>query len=176
MDIAILLLRLVVGLLMAGHGAQKLFGWFGGPGPRGTAGFVESLGWRPARAFALLLGATELLGGLALAVGLATPLAAAALIAVLANAAWVVHRRHGLWNTAGGWEYPLVLITAALALAYTGAGRYSLDHLFGWSLSGTRWGLTALALGVAGWLTGEVARVWGNRRAHQVEHRAGQPA
>jgi putative oxidoreductase len=158
------------------HPGRRDTGWFGGPGPQGTARFVASLGWRPARAFALLLGATELLGGLALGVGLATPLAAAALIAVLANAAWVVHRRHGLWNSAGGWEYPLVLITAALALAYTGAGRFSLDHVLGWQLGGTRWGLTALALGVVGWLSGELTRLWGTHRPGLVDHEAGQAA
>jgi putative oxidoreductase len=169
MDVGLLMLHGAIGLIMAGHGAQKLFAWFGGQGVQATTGFVAKLGWRPARAFAVLLGAAELLGGLALAVGFATPLAAAAIIAVLANAAWVVHRRNGLWN-AGGYEYPLALIASAVSLAFTGPGRYSLDHLIGWNLSGVEWGVAALALGALGWLLGTAAR-------HiQQEHPVGQPA
>jgi putative oxidoreductase len=78
------------------HGAQKLFGWFSGHGIQGTADFLESLGWRPGRTFAILLGCAELAGGLALAFGAGTPVAAGVVIAVLANAAWVVHRPNGL--------------------------------------------------------------------------------
>jgi putative oxidoreductase len=177
MNIGLLLLRVVVGLVMAGHGAQKLFGWFGGLGIKGTAGFVESLGWRPARVFALLLGAAELIGGLTLAVGFANPFAAATIIAVLANAACVVHRRNGLWNTAGGYEYPLVLIAAAVALAWTGPGLYSLDHMLGWTRAGTLGGLLALGLGVLGWLGGLAAREWAAHSAHHNAGRTlGQPA
>ncbi|MEU0094848.1 DoxX family protein [Kribbella sp. NPDC006257] len=168
MDVGLLLLHAVVGLIMAGHGAQKLFGWFGGHGVRGTAGFVESLGWRPARPFALALGVAEFVGGLALAIGFATPLAAAALIAVLANAAWTVHRPNGLWNTAGGYEFPLALIAASAALAFTGPGVYSLDHALGWNLSGDEWGLTALALGALGWLVGTAARSWVSRHSDRT--------
>jgi putative oxidoreductase len=170
MDVGLLVLHAAVGLIVAGHGAQKLFAWFGGQGVQGTTGFVEKLGWRPARAFALLLGAAELVGGLALAVGFATPLAAAAIIAILANAAWVVHRPNGLWNAAGGYEYPLALIAAATSLAFTGPGQYSVDHMIGWNLSGVEWGVAALALGALGWLLGTVAR-------HiKQEHPVGQPA
>ena len=163
MDLGLLLLRVLVGVLLAGHGAQKLFGWFGGHGLDGTAGFVASLGWEPGRVFAWLLGSCELLAGLALALGFATPLAAGLLIAVLANAAWAVHRDNGLWNQAGGFEYPLVLIAATLAIGFAGAGRYGVDHALGWTLSGSRWGLAALLLGVAGWLAGEAARRVGAR-------------
>ena len=159
MEIGLVLLRVVVGLLMAAHGAQKLFGWFGGHGLDGTAGFLESLGWRPGRTFAVLLGTAELLGGIALAFGFATPLAAGLLTGVLANAAWTVHRRNGLWNTEGGYEFPLTLIAAALALAFTGPGTYSVDAILGWSLGGVTWGLVAVALGLLGWLVGAAARV-----------------
>ncbi|MEU8221430.1 DoxX family protein [Kribbella sp. NPDC048915] len=170
MDLGLLLLHGAVGLIMAGHGAQKLFGWFGGQGVQGTTEMVEKLGWRPARSFAVLLGLAEFLGGLGLAVGFASPLAAAAIIAVLANAAWVVHRPHGLWNADLGYEYPLTLIVAAAALAFTGPGRYSLDHALAWNLSGVDWGVAALALGGLGWLCGTVAR-------HvRHEHPSGQPA
>jgi putative oxidoreductase len=171
MNVGLVLLRVVVGLVMAGHGAQKLFGWFAGPGVTGTTGFVQSLGWRPARVFALLLGAAELLGGLGLVFGFATPFAAAAVTAVLANAAWVVHRRNGLWNTAGGYEYPMVLIAAAVGLAFTGPGLYSLDHALGWDLSGAHGGLLALGLGALGWLAGLAAREWAAPSHH---HDAGQ--
>jgi putative oxidoreductase len=177
MDVGLLLLHGVVGLIMAGHGAQKLFGWFGGHGVEGTTGFVEKLGWRPARVFALLLGSAELTGGLALAVGFATPLAAAAIIAVLANAAWVVHRPNGLWNTAGGYEYPLVLIATATTLAFAGPGRFSLDHLVGWNLTGIGWGVAALALGALGWLLGIAFRHWARRHVkHRTDHTIGQTA
>jgi putative oxidoreductase len=166
MDIGLVLLRLVIGLLMAGHGAQKLFGWFGGHGVPGTAGFLESLGWRPGRLYALLLGAAELFGGLALALGFATPLAAAVLMAVLANAALVVHGRHGLWNTAGGYEYPLVLIGSALALAFTGPGRFSLDHLAGWATGGIAWGFATVLVAVLGTVAGLAAHEHGARTGH----------
>jgi putative oxidoreductase len=162
MDIGLLVLRAVVGLLLAGHGAQKLFGWFGGHGLRGTTGFLESLGWRPGRTFALLLGAGELAGGLALALGFVTPLAAAALMAVLANAALVVHGRNGLWNTEGGFEYPLVLACVALALAFTGPGRFSLDQLIGWHTGGVVWGFAAVLLGVLGLVVGLAAQSHGH--------------
>ena len=154
MDLGLLLLRALIGALMAAHGAQKLFGWFSGHGLRGTADFLESLGWRPGRTFALLLGAAELVGGLALALGAGTPVAAGVLIAVLANAAWVVHRPNGLWNTVGGYEYPLVLVGAAAALAITGPGRFSIDHLAGWQLAPLTAAILAAAVALIGWLLG----------------------
>jgi putative oxidoreductase len=157
-DVGLLLLRCLVGLVLAAHGAQKLFGWFHGHGLSGTADFLESLGWRPGRTFAVLLGGAELLGGLALLLGLGTPLAAGAVIAVLAIAAWVVHRPNGLWNTNGGYEYPLVLAGAALALAFTGAGRFSFDYLLGSTLQGAVGGPIAVAMGLAGWLVGASLR------------------
>jgi putative oxidoreductase len=167
MVFGVLLLRVVMGLVMAGHGAQKLFGWFGGDGINGTASFVESLGWRPGRTFALLLGAGEFFGGLAFVLGFLTPFAAAVLIAGLATAAWAVHRPNGLWNSAGGFEYHLVLISAALAVAWTGPGRVSLDSLFGWTIAGNLGGLLALVLGVLGWLGGLAARELAERRVHR---------
>jgi putative oxidoreductase len=159
MDVGLLLLRAVVGLLMAAHGAQKLFGWFGGDGVEAAGGFLESLGWRPGRAWAVLLGAAELLGGLALALGFATPVAGGVLTAVMANAIWAVHGRNGLWSTAGGYEYNLVLIAAALASAFTGPGAYSLDAALGWATAGASWGAVAIALGLLGWLVGALGRM-----------------
>jgi putative oxidoreductase len=157
-DIGLLLLRLLIGGLLAAHGAQKLFGWFSGHGIQGTADFLESLGWRPGRTFAILLGGAELAGGLALAFGAGTPVAAGVGIAVLANAAWVVHRPNGLWNTAGGYEYPLVLGGTALALALTGPGRFSLDHVAGLQVPTLAGAVLAIGIGLLGWLVGDTAR------------------
>ena len=92
----------------------------------------------------------------------------------MANAIWVVHRHHGLWNTDGGYEFPLVLIATAATLAFTGTGRFSLDHLFGWNLTGIGWGVTALALGALGWLVGIAARY--RTSGHVEHHTIGQTA
>jgi putative oxidoreductase len=157
-DTGLLLLRLLIGGLLAAHGAQKLFGWFSGHGIQGTADFLESLGWRPGRTFAILLGCAELAGGLALAFGAGTPVAAGVVIAVLANAAWVVHRPNGLWNTAGGYEYPLALGGTALALALTGPGQFSLDHVAGLQVPALAGAVLAIGIGLLGWLVGGTAR------------------
>jgi len=149
MNVAMLILRLGVGLTVAAHGAQKLFGVFEGHGISGTAGFLESLGFRPGRAHAWLLGLVETLGGLALALGLLTPLAAAAIAGVMLTAAVAVHLSQGFFNAQGGYEYVLMLAVTSIAIAFAGPGRYSLDHELGWHLAGTSWGLiaTAVALG-----------------------------
>jgi putative oxidoreductase len=146
MDLALLLIRLAVGLTLAAHGAQKRFGWFHGHGMTGTGGFLESLGFQPGRAYAWLLGGTELAGGLALAGGFLTPLAAAGVAGVMLAAIAVVHWDKGFFNMDGGYEFPLVLGVAALAMAFSGAGRWSLDHLFGWTLGSEAWGIAALVL------------------------------
>lgn len=152
MDTALLLIRLAVGATLAAHGTQKLFGWFQGHGITGTAGFLESLGFRPGNAYAWLLGGAELVGGLALAIGMLTPLAATVVSAVMVGAIVAVHRDKGFFSQAGGYEYPLALAVAAVATAFAGAGRYSLDHVLGWSLAGAAWGIGAivgaLALGM----------------------------
>jgi putative oxidoreductase len=152
MSYGLLLLRVVVGGTMFSHGAQKLFGWFGGPGLRGTAGFFESLGWRMPLAMAFLAGLAET-GGLAFAVGLLTPLAALGIAIVLLNAILVVHWKNGFFNGDGGVEFPLALATVAIAVAAIGPGRFSIDRLIGWddNVSGVWWGLgvAAAALAVA---------------------------
>lgn len=153
MDTGLLILRLVVGALFFGHGAQKLFGWFGGHGPEGTGHFYHSLGFRPGVPMALLGGMTEAGGGTLLALGLLTPLAAAAIIGQMVTAGLAVHAKKGLWNTNGGIELPLVYAVVATALAFIGPGRYSLDRAFGWHLAGVDYGMGALALGVvASWI------------------------
>lgn len=161
MDLALFGLRLVIGLTLAAHGGQKLFGWFGGRGIAGTAASYEQLGLRPGRFNACLAGLTEVLGGLLIAMGLLTPLGAAALIAVMTVAALMVTLRNGFFISGQGVEYNLVLMAAGFALAGTGAGGWSLDDALGIHLTGAGWALAALA---AGLLTG-VGAVLGGRLA-----------
>ena len=139
MDIGLLLLRLTVGLTLAAHGTQKLFGWFGGPGLDGTGQFFEMIGFIPGRRHALRAGLAETGGGLLLALGLLTPVAAALLFSVMLVAAVTVHIKKGFFVQNGGYEYTLVLGIAALTLAFTGPGSLSLDAL-GYYLSGRFWG------------------------------------
>ena len=147
MSYGILLLRVVLGLALAAHGSQKLFGWFGGHGLRGTAGFFGQLGFRTPVAMAALAGLAELVGGLLFALGLATPVAAFAIAVVMLNAIWAVHWKHGFWNSNGGYEMNLIILATAVAVAATGAGRFSLDSWIGWAgnLSGLWWGVGVLA-------------------------------
>lgn len=151
-------MRVVIGLLLVGHGSQKLFGWFGGHGLQGTGGFLHSLGFRPGKPFALLGGMNEFVGGLCFALGLFTPFAAAAIIAMMFNAALSVHAANGLWITNNGVEYPLVVGTIATAVAFTGPGAASLDNAFGWDLAGEQWGIAALAIGLALGIASDVYR------------------
>jgi putative oxidoreductase len=147
-DLGLLIVRVVVGLLFVGHGTQKLFGWFGGHGLAATSGFFGQLGYPSPRLAALAAGLTEAGAGLLLALGLVTPLAAAGLIGVMLTAAITVHRPNGLWVSSGGYEYNLVLITVAAALALTGPGGWSLDAAFGWDGLAAGWRLAAIALGL----------------------------
>lgn len=150
MNIGLLLLRLVVGLTFAAHGTQKLFGWFGGGGLDGTARGMEHLGFAQGRRSALLAGLAETGGGLLLALGAATPAAAAVLIATMLVATFAVHIEHGFFTTQGGYELPLALATVALSLVFTGPGRWSVDSLLGLHLSGPGWALAALIAGLVG--------------------------
>ena len=122
MDIGLLLLRLTVGLTLAAHGAQKLFGWFGGPGLDVTGHFFEPLGFYPGRRHALMAGLVETGGGLLLALGLLTPVAAALVFSVMLVAAVSVHLKKGFFMASGGYEYNLVIGLAGLAVAFTGPG------------------------------------------------------
>jgi putative oxidoreductase len=163
MDTGVFLLRIVVGLLLAGHGSQKLFGWFGGHGLEGTGGFLHSLGYKPGKRFAAVAGLSEFCGGLLFALGLFTPLAAAAIIGTMFNATMSVHAKNGPWVTEGGYEYTLVIGTAAAAVAFTGPGAASLDNAIGWNLSGTGWGVAALALGLGAGIVTDIYRRVANR-------------
>jgi putative oxidoreductase len=142
-DLALLLLRVVTGGLLAGHGAQKLFGSFGGPGFGRTASFVETLGLRPGPFWAALAGAGELGGGLLTVLGLGGPLGSVLTISAMKMATFKAHSGKPIWNTSGGAELPVVNIAVGTALFLTGPGRYSLDRLFGIRLP--RW-LSALAM------------------------------
>jgi putative oxidoreductase len=149
MSVGRLIERGLIGGLFIGHGTQKLYGWFGGPGRAGTEGMMASLQMHPAKANALAAGVTETAGGALIAAGLATPAAAAALTGVMTTAIKKVHLANGPWAANGGYEYNAVLIAAVIALAETGPGDLSLDHLLGIERSGPKIALGALVLGVA---------------------------
>jgi putative oxidoreductase len=149
MPVARLATRVVIGGLFIGHGTQKLFGWFDGPGMDGMTAGMEGMGMHPARANAYAAGITETTGGALLALGLATPLAAASLTGVMVTAIRKVHLANGVWASKGGYEYNVVLIAAVTAMTETGPGELSLDHLLGIEKKGVGWALAALALGAA---------------------------
>lgn len=147
MDLALLVLRLVVGGLVAAHGLGKLGGWFkAGYGLKGTAGYLEGFGFRPGMFWAVVVGLTETLGGLALAAGLVTPLAGATIAGTMFVAARTDHGGKGPWIFNGGWEHVLTNAVAALAIVGTGPGRYSLDQALGWDLAGIGYLWAALGL------------------------------
>jgi putative oxidoreductase len=131
MDIAFLIARLILGLGFAAHGAQKLFGAFGGYGVSGTASSYETLGFRPGTTFALLAGVAEFVGGLLTALGLFGALGPALMISVMLVSMLTVHLPHGFFATNNGWELPGTYIAGALMLALAGFGVYSLDALAG---------------------------------------------
>jgi putative oxidoreductase len=146
MAYGLLLIRVVFGLTMAAHGAQKLFGWFGGPGLEGTAGMLGKLRFRLAGPMAVLVALTEL-SGLLFAVGLVTPLAALGIATVMLTAIATVHWKNGFFAGDGGYELNLCILAAAVGIAATGPGRFSVDRLIGWdgSISGLWWGVGVLA-------------------------------
>jgi putative oxidoreductase len=149
MDLALFVLRIVVGGLFAAHGAQKLFGSFGGHGIAGTGQFFEQLGLKPGERYARLAGLAEFGGGLLLVLGFLTPLGAAAIIGTMTVAILTVHGPKGWQNTEGGYEYNVVLATAAFALAAAGPGAWSIDRALGLGW-GAGWGFVALAAGILG--------------------------
>jgi putative oxidoreductase len=129
--LGLLILRLVVGLTVAAHGAQKLFGWFGGPGMSKWTQSVERLRIRPAQPWAWVAALSEFGGGLLLALGLLSPLGSLAIVGTMLVAIATVHLSKGFWVTRGGYEFNLAIIGGAVALALTGPGAYSLDNALG---------------------------------------------
>jgi putative oxidoreductase len=151
MSAGLLLIRLVVGVLLAGHGTQKLFGWLGGYGIEGTGQFFEGIGFRPGRTFAALAGLAETFGGLLLLLGFVQPLAAIVIVSTMITAIGSVHLGHGWFAATNGPEVPILYATVAAAVTLTGPGSYSGDAVFGllplWTPVVK---LAAIAIGIVG--------------------------
>jgi putative oxidoreductase len=147
----LLIARLVLGLTMTAHGAQKLFGWFGGYGLAGTAGFFEQLGFRPGRLFVAVAALTEITSGLLVTLGLFGSAGPALMLSLLIVAAVSVHWQNGFFVASNGIEHAVVFAAGAVALALTGPGLFSLDALLGLEWPTTpRFAWTALAIGILG--------------------------
>ena len=161
LDLGFLIARVMIGLLMAAHGAQKLFGWFGGHGLKATGEFFGQLGFQPARLFATAAALGELTSGLLIALGLFGPVGPAILLAVMVVAAISVHWRNGLFATTNGIELPLLYSIAAVRFALTGPGRHSLDAALGFQWAWTpRVIWVALSLGFLGGILNLTLRRW----------------
>lgn len=150
MNLALLIGRVAIGLGFAAHGAQKLFGWFGGSGLNKTGEFMVKLGWRQGRLFGTLASSSETVGGLLIALGFLWPLGPALLILMMVTAGITVHMKNGFFNGKNGWELNMVYGMSALILTFTGPGDYSLDRFFGldW-LYDSKYGVIAVAAAIA---------------------------
>jgi putative oxidoreductase len=130
----LLILRVVVGMTLAGHGAQKVFGWWGGPGMTGWIGVMKRMRIRPAVMWGWASALAELLGGLAVAIGILSPLGSFAITGAMLVAIALVHWPKGFWVSKGGFEFNLLIIATVAALAVIGPGAYSADHVLGINL------------------------------------------
>lgn len=146
-DLGLLVLRLALAALLAGHATQKLLGWFRGRGIRGTAPLFEADGLRPGTVMVTFAGLSELGAAGLIALGLATPLAAAMVIGAMLAAISTLWPK-GVWAHLGGFEVPLAYAIIAFVLAITGPGGYALDALLPWQLHGPWWAIGAAALGL----------------------------
>jgi putative oxidoreductase len=167
----LLILRLVVGLTFAAHGAQKAFGWWNGPGLEKWREIVAGMRFRPVGLWTAVSVGAELVGGLMLALGLLTPLAATALIGQSVVLTLKVHLRNGFWNANHGVEFGVALGTGALALLGVGPGSLSIDHAIGFALSEpVLWLLLVIGL-VGGVASYGVSQLAGAPRAAAMQHR-----
>jgi putative oxidoreductase len=154
-DLGLLVLRATAGGLLAGHGAQKLFGSFGGHGIEGTAGMMEKLGMQPAKPWAVMAGASEFGSGLLMALGLLGPVGPISAYGPMVTAWTQVHAGKPIWVTSGGAELPLTYLSVATTLALTGPGRFSLDRVLGIKVPPLLVGLTAVGV-LAGLVAGHL--------------------
>jgi putative oxidoreductase len=150
MEVGLFLIHAVIGSFVAAHGSQKLFGVLGGYGLEGTGQYLEGFGLRPGKLFAFAAGSAEFVGGLAFAAGFLTPGAAALIAATMLLAARTDHAGKGFWIYNGGNEYALTNAMVVIALAFSGAGEWSVDNAIGWDVTGVEWGLGALGTAVVG--------------------------
>jgi putative oxidoreductase len=175
-DLALLILRATVGTLVAGHGAQKLFGWFEGPGLKGTAGFMEQLQLKPGRTWAIAASAAEFGGGSLTAAGLLNPVGPLGVISAMGMATAKVHWGKPIWVTSGGAELPITNIGVASALLAAGPGIYSLDHILKTSLPhwtvlpGLALALGGIALGIRASAQAEAQRPQTQPQAVEIPH------
>jgi putative oxidoreductase len=144
MDTGIFIIRVFFGLAMAAHGAQKLFGWFGGYGIKATGGFFESIGFRPGAAFATAAALSEMGGGLLITIGLFTPFGAAAVLSAMLVAMASVHLKNGFFAAGNGIELPFLYAVAALGIGLTGSGAISLDSMLGLNFLAAAYVVTGL--------------------------------
>jgi putative oxidoreductase len=131
LSFGLLIIRVVAGLTLAAHGAQKLFGWFGGPGFAGTIAMQQKMGFKPPLLWAVLVIMGDVCGGLSIALGFFTPLCAERMLGAMLMAIVKVHWSKGFFSTKGGFEFPLALLAIAIGVGLAGPGRYALDSLFG---------------------------------------------
>ena len=169
MDLGLFIIRVVFGLLMIGHGAQKLFGWFGGPGLHGASGYVAARGFVPAKFWTATGSLAEAAGGLLFILGFLSPLGSIAIAAAMLTAIIGFHWPK-FWATEGGYEHPLVMLTAAVAVGISGPGAYSLDATYGTSLPQPVAAVLA-ALAALGFLVGVVGAA-SRRRAAGASQKA----
>lgn len=177
-DLALLMLRVAFGGLMAGHGSQKLFGWFGGSGFKGTAGWMESLGLKPGQPWAAAAAASEFGGGVLMLLGFLNPIGPLGATASMSMATLKVHGGKPIWVTSGGAELPVTNIAIAAALMAAGPGKYSLDNVLGTELP--RWvvipGLALVAGGVALGMREELRGALAPKEQAGAELQAGEQA
>ncbi|HEU5367860.1 MAG TPA: DoxX family protein [Ktedonobacterales bacterium] len=158
-NFGLLILRVVIGLTLAAHGSQKMFGWFGGSGLKGFSAGTKRMGFRPPFFWAIIAALGEFGGGLLLALGLLTPLGALGMMGSMFVAIRKAHWSKGFWNSKGGIEFPLTLWTVPFAVGIAGPGNFSLDHLIGWPVNQpVAFVIASAVLMVALWVVMQVSK------------------